>query len=162
MKRNEIIATLLGSSLLAETATVKDVKEFAAKFETATPAPTSDLNPRLTEDKKGIYIPILGRTIAIEGIVPNEEKTWQQAMDYCESKGLELPSKEEALILIWQLEKINTLLTSVGVDKLGEGVWYWTKTQYSATFAWRWYCGSWNSSYNRKAGSYAVVPFFAI
>ena len=82
-------------------------------------------------------------------------------MSHCGVCELELPSKDEALILIWQMDEINALLESVGADKLQKDTWYWTKTQYRDSSAWCWsqecYCFGIAKYYPQ-----AVVPFFAI
>jgi len=161
MNKNEIIAALLESSLLAETATMKDIKEFAAKFETATLSQALDIHPRLTWDKKGIYIPLIERTIAIEHIIPDEETTWQEATDYCEFVALKLPTKEEALILAWQWDEINAFLDSVGENTLKKNISFWTNTRSSTEYAWYWSARGWGNNC-RKTNKLAVVPFFAI
>ena len=107
-----------------------------------------------------IFIPLLGRTIAVDSIENEEKYNWKQAMDYCKEHGLELPSKDDALILLWQFDKINALLRSMGKPEISKESWFWTKTEFSATIAWYWSSGSW--VYYSKFYSLAVVPFFAI
>ena len=114
----------------------------------------------VSDGKGGIFIPLLGRTIAVDSIENEEKYNWKQAMDYCKEHGLELPSKDDALILLWQFDKINALLRSLGKPEISKESWFWTKTESSATNAWLWYSGSWNNYH--KYRSYAVVPFFAI
>ena len=93
---------------------------------------------------ENIFIPLLGRTIAVDYIDNAEKYNWKQAMDYCKEHGLELPSKDDALMLLWQFDKINALLRSLGKPEISKESWFWTKTehpQYSATFAWYWISG---------------------
>lgn len=125
------------------------------------------IEPALNDDGSAIEIPLLGRSIAIDAIDNEEDYTWLQAMDYCKGKGLELPSRDDALILIWQLDKINALLRSLGKDEISKESWFWTKIEHpraSVPGAWHWRGGSWNNPnhYLAKTFSYAVVPFFAI
>ena len=108
-----------------------------------------------------IFIPLLGRTIAVDSIENEEKYNWKQAMDYCKEHGLELPSKDDALILLWQFDKINALLRSLGKPEISKESWLWTKTEYSATTVWSWHSGYWLNSLHKSA-SFSVVPFFAI
>lgn len=125
-----------------------------------TPGLAELVEPRIVNGN--IFLPLLGRTIAVDFIENEEKYNWKQAMDYCKEHGLELPSKDDALILLWQFDKINALLRSKGKPEISSESWFWTKTEHpqlSATFAWNWLSGSWN--YSSKNGSIAVVPFFA-
>lgn len=106
--------------------------------------------------KGNIFIPLLGRTLAVEYIDNEEAFTWGQAMHYCESNDMELPSKEDTLILIWQIDKINALLKQLGKDEIGYS-WGWTKSESSATTAWCWNNGRWSNG--SKSYIYYVVPF---
>lgn len=129
---------------------------FAGKDKT--PELAELVEPRIVNGN--IFVPLLGRTIAVDSIENEEKYNWKQAMDYCKEHGLELPSKDDALILLWQFDKINALLRSLGKPEISKESWFWTKTQNSAAYAWFWYSGLW--SHSSKDLSYAVVPFFAI
>ena len=125
-----------------------------------TPGLAELVEPRIVNGN--IFIPLLGRTIAVDFIENEEKYNWKQAMDYCKEHGLELPSKDEALILLWQFDKINALLRSMGKPEISKESWFWTKTECSATHAWYWFSGSWYYGSLGKDGSLADVPFFAI
>lgn len=119
---------------------------------------TELIEPRIVEGN--IFIPLLGRTVAADFIENEEKYKWKLAMDYCKEYGLELPSKDDVLILLWQFDKINALLRSLGKPEISKESRLWTKTEYSAALAWLWNSGYW-FNYS-KNGSFAVVPFFAI
>lgn len=125
-----------------------------------TPGLAELVEPRIVNGN--IFLPLLGRTIAVDHIENEEKYNWKQAMDYCKEHGLELPSKDEALILLWQFDKINALLRSKGKPEISSESWFWTKTEHpqrSASHAWYWNGGSWNDY--SKTYRHAAVPFFA-
>lgn len=131
----------------------------------SSPCVTKDM-PKLAEIvapriiNGNIFIPLLGRTIAVDFIENEEKYIWHQAMDYCKEHGLELPSKDDALILIWQLDKINALLREHGKPEISINSWFWTKTHHPGLLSCYWKSDV--LSYVYKTAINAFVPFFAI
>lgn len=133
-------------------------KVFAGKDKT--PELAELIEPRIVEGN--IFIPLLSRTIAVNHIENRERYSWNQAMDHCKEYGLELPSKKDVLILLWQFDKINALLRSLGKPEISPESWFWTKTENSSICAWLWYRRNSNYAYSYKEHSNALMPFFAI
>jgi hypothetical protein len=57
--------------------------------------------------------------------LPAAELKWQAAIDWAKSVGGQLPTRRESALLYAHL-----------FDKVEQGDWYWTATQYSDAYAW--------------------------
>ena len=72
-----------------------------------------------------------------------------------------LPSAGEKWIMWSHLFEINRALTAIGGTPLNRGVWYWTSTELSATYAWHLFFGNGGFSYSGKTDEYRVRPVSA-
>jgi hypothetical protein len=57
----------------------------------------------------------------------DDELNWQDARDWCQSVGGELPPRE-VLLMAYTNEETRPLFKA--------GCWYWSSTEFSATYAW--------------------------
>lgn len=72
-----------------------------------------------------------------------------------------IPSLGELYFMLAHFTRINAVLEAVGGEPLRND-WYWSSTQYSATFAWRLYLDSGNALISAKApGTNRVRPVSA-
>ena len=82
--------------------------------------------------------------------------TWEEAMQYAESHGQELPSKKQWMLVDLFREDIDKIIEDNGGDPLER--WYWSKSvsQYYSNLAWFYYgyAGTLNncSKYNSYGG----------
>lgn len=71
-----------------------------------------------------------------------EDFTWEEAMKLAESKGQELPSKKQWMIIDVLRDDIDKIIKENGGDELKR--WYWSKSvaQYVSDCSWLYYGGS--------------------
>ena len=75
------------------------------------------------------------------GTEADEEMSWNDAKDWCESVGGELPPRD-ILLQAYLNEDINPLFKKS---------WYWSSTEFYAAYAWFQYVGTGYQGYGNKA-----------
>lgn len=83
-------------------------------------------HPRYVEGK-GIYVPIIGKYLAMKDIFDGEEVNWDNAVRVA------VPSRDEWYIILFFKDEINRLLRENGGEELDK--WYWTSTENSEKVA---------------------------
>lgn len=63
-----------------------------------------------------------------------EEKTWDEAIAYCDGD-THLPTKEELMLIYVNKDIINEALNAAGGEPLKEE-WYWSSSEYDYDYAW--------------------------
>ncbi len=86
-----------------------------------------DLKPRYVEGK-GIYVPVVGKYLAMQDSFNGAEVNWYNAV----KEGA--PSRDEWYIILFFKDEINRLLRENGGEELDK--WYWSSTEYSEYNAW--------------------------
>lgn len=86
-----------------------------------------DLKPRYVEGK-GIYVPVVGKYLAMQDSFNGAEVNWYNAV----KEGA--PSRDEWYIILFFKDEINRLLRENGGEELEK--WYWTSTELSEGTAW--------------------------
>jgi hypothetical protein len=76
----------------------------------------------------------------------DDELNWREAFDWCESVGGELPPREVLLMAYLNKE----------TRPLFKEKWYWSSTEYSATYAWTQYFSYGNQYNTTKTTNYYV------
>lgn len=77
------------------------------------------------------------------------------------SDGWYIPSMGEMLFIFTHRKEVNAALEKAGGQPIADD-WYWTSTEYSATYAWSLYLGNGSLSYGTKATTtYRVRPVSA-
>lgn len=119
---------------------------------------------KTTTDRETALNDWTGKTSTAAQITHNECKTESYAPGFCASyervnangQGLTagkwwLPSLGELMMIYANMRKINYALSLInGATQLAE-TWYWSSTEYSATYAWYLYLSSGTASINAKA-----------
>ena len=119
---------------------------------------------KTTTDRETVLNDWTGKTSTAAQITHNECKTESYAPGFCASyervnangKGLTagrwwLPSLGELMMIYANMRKINYALSLInGATQLAE-TWYWSSTEYSATFAWILGLNDGGANYNTKA-----------
>ena len=104
-----------------------------------------DLKPRYVEGK-GIYVPVVGKYLAMQDSFNGAEVNWHNAV----KEGA--PSRDEWYIILFFKDEINRLLRENGGEELEK--WYWTSTEYSESNAWSVNASNGNvNSYNKNSQS---------
>ena len=105
-----------------------------------------DEHPRYVEGK-GIYVPIIGKYLAMRDCFGGEEVTWDEAV----KEGA--PTRDEWYIILYYKDKINRLLRENGGELLvGE---YWTSTEHPEGLGWYVTAGGY-TNYGDKGGELYV------
>lgn len=121
---------------------------------------------KTTSDRETALNDWTGKTSTAAQITHNECKTESYAPGFCASyervnangKGMTagrwwLPSLGELMMIYANMRKINYALSLInGATQLAE-TWYWSSTEYSATYAWGLYLGDGNAGRTTKAAS---------
>lgn len=94
--------------------------------ENATASPKGE-HPRYVEGK-GIYVPIIGKYLAMKDSFGGEEVNRDEAV----KEGA--PTRDEWYIILFFKDEINRLLRENGGEELDK--WYWTSTERSEGIAW--------------------------
>lgn len=95
---------------------------------TAPPLPEPlDLKPRYVKGK-GIYVPVVGKYLAMQDRFNRAEVDWDNAV-----KG-GAPTRDEWYIILFFRDEINRLLRENCGKELGK--WYWTSTESTQSYAW--------------------------
>ena len=130
---------------------------------------------KTTTDRETALNDWTGKTSTAAQITHNECKTESYAPGFCASyervnangKGLTagrwwLPSLGELMMIYANMRKINYALSLInGATQLAE-TWYWSSTEYSATYAWNLYLSGGYAGGNIKAAyQYRVRPVSA-
>lgn len=131
---------------------------------------------KTTSDRETALNDWTGKTSTAAQITHNECKTESYAPGFCASyervnanrQGLTagkwwLPSLGELMMIYANMRKINYALSLInGATQLAE-TWYWSSTEYSATYAWRLYLlgGGPASNGTKAAAQYRVRPVSA-
>ena len=119
---------------------------------------------KTTTDRETALNDWTGKTSTAAQITHNECKTESYAPGFCASyervnangQGLTagkwwLPSLGELMMIYANMRKINYALSLInGATQLAE-TWYWSSTEYSATYAWRLYLNYGSAGYGTKA-----------
>ena len=119
---------------------------------------------KTTTDRETALNDWTGKTSTAAQITHNECKTESYAPGFCASyervnangQGLTagkwwLPSLGELMMIYANMRKINYALSLInGATQLAE-TWYWSSTEYSATYAWGLYLNDGNANTNAKA-----------
>lgn len=130
---------------------------------------------KTTSDRETALNDWTGKTSTAAQITHNECKTESYAPGFCASyervnangQGLTagkwwLPSLGELMMIYANMRKINYALSLInGATQLAE-TWYWSSTEYSATYAWRLYLGSGGAgNFTKATGQGRVRPVSA-
>ena len=130
---------------------------------------------KTTTDRETALNDWTGKTSTAAQITHNECKTESYAPGFCASyervnangKGLTagrwwLPSLGELMMIYANMRKINYALSLInGATQLAE-TWYWSSTEYSATYAWSLHLSNGTAgSYTKAAGQGRVRPVSA-
>jgi len=121
---------------------------------TAAKTGPADLKPRYVEGK-GIYVPVVGKYLAMEDSFDGEEVTWYKAKE----AGINAPTRDEWYIILFFKDEINRLLRENGGEELNK--WYWTSTEYSEVNAWAVYASNGNVYLNTKYNQNSVRAWAA-
>ena len=125
---------------------------------------------KTTTDRETALNDWTGKTSTAAQITHNECKTESYAPGFCASyervnangQGLTagkwwLPSLGELMMIYANMRKINYALSLInGATQLAE-TWYWSSTEYSATYAWTLYLGTGTASNSAKAANQGRV-----
>ena len=125
---------------------------------------------KTTTDRETALNDWTGKTSTAAQITHNECKTESYAPGFCASyervnangQGLTagkwwLPSLGELMMIYANMRKINYALSLInGATQLAE-TWYWSSTEYSATYAWGLYLYYGNAYFTTKAAYQSVV-----
>lgn len=125
---------------------------------------------KTTSDRETALNDWTGKTSTAAQITHNECKTESYAPGFCASyervnangQGLTagkwwLPSLGELMMIYANMRKINYALSLInGATQLAE-TWYWSSTEYSATYAWLLYLNDGGAGYGTKASSQSRV-----
>lgn len=83
------------------------------------------------------------------------EFTWEEA---CK---LNAPTKKQAACMEAVWDELNDLLEKAGGDRLDDGCWRWTRTEYISDYAWLYYGDGGLLDYYNERISYTVRPVLA-
>ncbi len=98
-------------------------------------------------DGKGVFVPVINKVVSTKDLP--EEMNWHDAMKATD--GQMGTKRDWAFIYAWKKE-INDLLEQHGAEPIRDD-WYWTETEYSATYAWHLYFSSGHQYYTNKSTS---------
>lgn len=105
----------------------------------------------------GVRIIGLGENfvVALHDAKDGKQVTWEEA---CKMKA---PTRKQAALMFAVWDELNAMLQEAGGDRLDDGCWRWTSTEYSGDFAW-FYSGTSGRLYDDfKYGSRTVRPVLA-
>ncbi|MBQ9236247.1 MAG: hypothetical protein IJ184_07295 [Alphaproteobacteria bacterium] len=117
---------------------------------------------------KGVYCGIFrDKEVWISLSDAPEEMEWQEAMDYAEKQGGELPDIDTLTWVYLNKGAINAALEANGGDKLNNG-WYWSSSESGSHYSWglgmsdggRYDYGKYNYGYARAFQLLPLYPFF--
>ncbi len=148
------LGTIAEASAHEAAATKRVVVENAPSQETTeVKSDLSNLNPTWDEERKAVYVPIIGKYLDAKH--SEKEMTWDEAMAYAKKAGKELPSKHEMFAILFFKDEINAILSEHDGDLLEE--WAWSSSENSAYNAWLVYFGNGSVYYNLKYNGYGYV-----
>ena len=130
---------------------------------------------KTTTDRETALNDWTGKTSTAAQITHNECKTESYAPGFCASysrtnangKGLTagrwwLPSLGELMMIYANMRKINYALSLINGATLLDATWYWSSTEYSATYVWGLHLSYGSATYGAKATTrYWVRPVSA-
>lgn len=105
----------------------------------------------------GVRIIGLGENfvVALHDAKDGKEVTWEEA---CKLKA---PTKKQAALMFAVWDELNAMLQEAGGDRLDDGNWRWTSTEYNGNGAWYYSGTNGNLSNNGKYDSITVRPVLA-
>lgn len=107
-------------------------------------------------DGKGVFVPVINKVVSTKDLP--EEMNWYDAMKATD--GQMGTKRDWAFIYAWKKE-INELLEQHGAEPIRDD-WYWTETEYSASYAWYLYFSNGNQyGTNKSADRRRVRPVSA-
>lgn len=114
-----------------------------------------------SKELKGVVCNITDtHAVLVAPFESKEEIKWQEAQDYCQTKGWKCPTIDELTSMYLNKAKINEALKSAGKKALQDD-WYWSSTEYSAASAWYLLFSNGYRGAPNKADSYYVRPVLA-
>lgn len=84
---------------------------------------------------RGIRIPVINKVLDLHDLNNGEEMKWDEAMAEAKNAGKSLPTRDEWYIILYFKKEIQQLLEENGGDKI-KSDYYWSSTEYLASYAW--------------------------
>lgn len=105
----------------------------------------------------GVRIIGLGENfvVALHDAKDGKEVTWEEA---CKLKA---PTKKQAALMSAVIDELNDMLEKAGGDRLDDGNWRWTSTEYYGNYAWYYSGTTGRLNVTYKHYSYTVRPVLA-
>ena len=116
--------------------------------------------PYWDDELQGVVIPELRIVLDAKNLDGGLTHTWQEAMDLATSAGKRLFTRDEAYILAYHKEKINSILKEHDGDILDW--YYWTSLEYFSAVAWDVNFGSGYFGYDYKVNTLTVRAVAAL
>lgn len=109
--------------------------------------------PCWDDERNGVIIPELGIILDSKNLDGGTRHTWNEAMLIAKNSGKRLFTRDEAYVLMYHRDKINSILKEHNGDLLND--YFWSSLEYNEGIAWYVFFGSGYFYGNNK--SYTLI-----